>query len=102
VSAKYVTKSGAVVECRESFKRWFDDFKKAQEFREETEAQTWAKKWWEGLDWNLRNCLLFMVCGDASERYIGVLWSSIPLQVRDDLMLCGRTIERSFRGAPWR
>ena len=98
----YKTNSGHVVKCKDSHAKWFADFKRAQQLRDESEAQTWAKKWWGAMDWNLRNCLLAMVCGDMGERYHGVLWSSIPLNVREDLMLCGRTIERTFRGAPWR
>lgn len=102
VPVPYTTKSGHVVICKDSYDKWLADFKIAQQMRDECEVQTWAKKWWGEMDWKLRNCLLFMVCGDMSERYQGVMWSSIPLQVREDLMLCGRTIERSFRGAPWR
>ena len=83
-------------------KQWIHDFLEAENFRQENISTTWASIWWGAMDSNLRNALLFMVCGEMGERYQLCVWATIPDPVRDDLMLLGRTIERSFRGAPWR
>ena len=94
--------SAAISEARLNFNQWAKDFKEAANFRRENEATTWAVKWWGDMDIRLKHTMLYMVCGDFGERYHHALWKSIPDNVRDDLMLLGRTIERGFRGAPWR
>ena len=87
---------------KQTFDAWAFKLIEVKQFQAENEATTWARKWWAGMDRQLQNFMLFSVCGDMGTRYHGAAWSALPVEVRDDVMLLGRTIERSFRGAPWR
>lgn len=88
--------------AKQAFNEYYERTKAAQEFRARHAAKTWAATWWAGLDYMLKNCLMGMIVGDEWRRYEGCNWSALPEPLREDLMLLGRTIERSFRGAPWR